>query len=287
MELELDSLGLTAFLTLCATMNFTRAAHVLHITQSALSHRIRRFEESLGTKLIVRDTQGLKLTSAGFEVLRYGRKKRTLENDLKLKLSRTKEPHFAHVRIGAFSSVLRSVIMPALAPLIREHDNLNVEFFSREIYELGPMLFSGALDFAIITNKLDDADFSCIHLFDEQNVLVKQAHASTPEIYLDHDSQDQTTANYFQHKKLIRDDIQRRYCDDIYGIIDGVLLGLGYAVVPLHLIRLIGGLEIVDQECVLPVPVLLHYPRHKEFPLLHMKIIDALTKNCPRIVNLD
>ena len=39
------------FLTVCQTMNFTRAAEQLHITQPAVSQHIRALEEEYGTKL--------------------------------------------------------------------------------------------------------------------------------------------------------------------------------------------------------------------------------------------
>ena len=38
------------FLTVCRTMNFTRAAEELHITQPAVSHHIHTLEEEYGAK---------------------------------------------------------------------------------------------------------------------------------------------------------------------------------------------------------------------------------------------
>ncbi|MGB1239094.1 MAG: LysR substrate-binding domain-containing protein [Pseudomonadales bacterium] len=45
--------------------NFSRAASVLHITPSAVSHRIKLLEEQLGTVLFNRLAQGVELTAAG------------------------------------------------------------------------------------------------------------------------------------------------------------------------------------------------------------------------------
>lgn len=43
-------------------MSFTRAADELHVTQTAISHQIRRVEEQLGKRLFVRSSRTLRLT---------------------------------------------------------------------------------------------------------------------------------------------------------------------------------------------------------------------------------
>lgn len=282
MGLELDSLGLTAFLTVCATQNFTRAAQALHITQSALSHRIRRFEASIGTKLLMRESSNFSLTGAGHEVLLFGQKKRMLENDLRLKLmANHDDATLVTLRFGAFSSVLRSVIMPSLGAFIREHDNLGVEFFAKEIYELAPLLVSGALDFAVLNYELSHPQFEKVHLFDEENVLIQPKNFKASDTYLDHDPKDQTTLSFFAFHNKSHEQLKRRYCDDIYGIIDGVRLGLGRAVVPLHLVRDCSDIEITDSEAIFTTPVILHFLKLHREDRFHQKIIHALsTKLC-------
>ena len=40
------------FLVVCETMNYTKAAQLLHITQPAVSQHIRALEAQVGTRLI-------------------------------------------------------------------------------------------------------------------------------------------------------------------------------------------------------------------------------------------
>ncbi|NBC94943.1 MAG: LysR family transcriptional regulator, partial [Deinococcus-Thermus bacterium] len=47
-----------------------RAAEMLHITQSALSHQVKGLEEQVGCELFVRRTKPLKLSAAGQRLLR-------------------------------------------------------------------------------------------------------------------------------------------------------------------------------------------------------------------------
>lgn len=59
------------FLEIVAQGNFMRAAERLHVTQTAVSARVRLLEELLGRPLFVRNKSGATLTTAGQRFLRY------------------------------------------------------------------------------------------------------------------------------------------------------------------------------------------------------------------------
>ena len=59
------------FLEIVATRSFQRAAERLHVTQTAVSARVRTLEDLLGRQLFVRNKAGASLTSAGEHFLRY------------------------------------------------------------------------------------------------------------------------------------------------------------------------------------------------------------------------
>ncbi len=56
---------LHCFLTACQTLNFSRAAQQLFITQPALSYQIHSLEKELGVELFRRSTTSVQLTEAG------------------------------------------------------------------------------------------------------------------------------------------------------------------------------------------------------------------------------
>ncbi|MCD8196505.1 MAG: LysR family transcriptional regulator [Lachnospiraceae bacterium] len=58
------------FLVFSKTLNMTKAAKELYISQPALSHSISRMEDELGLKLIYRDGNRLIMTEAGQELLK-------------------------------------------------------------------------------------------------------------------------------------------------------------------------------------------------------------------------
>ena len=61
------------FVTLVEQGSFVRAAKLLHVTQSGLSHSIRMLEEELGLVLLDRSKSGTKPTHVGAQLLRDAR----------------------------------------------------------------------------------------------------------------------------------------------------------------------------------------------------------------------
>ena len=63
MTARLPSLnGLRAFEAAARHLSFTQAASELNVTQTAISHQIKRLEEELGVRLFVRQNRALTLT---------------------------------------------------------------------------------------------------------------------------------------------------------------------------------------------------------------------------------
>src|SRR3979411_1772649 len=63
MTARLPSLnGLRAFEAAARHLSFTVAASELNVTQTAISHQIRRLEEELGIRLFIRQNRALALT---------------------------------------------------------------------------------------------------------------------------------------------------------------------------------------------------------------------------------
>jgi len=67
----MDTQLLRTFLEIHRTRHFGRAADNLHLSQSAVSARIRQLEEELGVSLFTRDRNNIQLTPAGQKLLRH------------------------------------------------------------------------------------------------------------------------------------------------------------------------------------------------------------------------
>src|SRR3712207_1387637 len=67
--MRIDFLGLHAFVAIAERGSFQGAAAHLNLSQTALSHRIRKLEDDLGVRLLSRTTREVSLTPAGVELL--------------------------------------------------------------------------------------------------------------------------------------------------------------------------------------------------------------------------
>ena len=59
------------FIEISKTRHFGKVANTLHITQSAVSARVRLLEETIGVKLLTRDRNNIQLTPAGMRFLPF------------------------------------------------------------------------------------------------------------------------------------------------------------------------------------------------------------------------
>jgi DNA-binding transcriptional LysR family regulator len=159
---------------------------------------------------------------------------------------------------------------------------VQLKLVTGELQDLPALLKSGALDFLVLDEVLPHEGWESVRLGEEKSVLVQKRGYTGPEIYLDHDESDLTTAKYLRKKTATG--LRRCYLDDIYGILDGVRLGLGRAVVPVHLVSKRTELEVLDPGRVLSVPVVLHHFRQPFYSKLHQAVVSALVERCPRFL---
>lgn len=287
MGMALPSHQIEAFLAVARTRNFSEAAKALGVTQSALSQRVLNLEETLEAKLFVRAPKGLRLTDLGEELLKHSQWSQRLEAEFLGRLKTKDRNELAGVvKVAGFSSVMRSVAMPALGALVRENPNLQIEVFSREMRDLPGLLRSGEADFVLLGHEMERAGVISRALGREENVLIEpKAKNLRPEIYLDHDPEDSTTERFLRLNRMSTKGLRRSFLDDIYGILDGVALGWGKAVVPRHLAARSPGVRILDSYKPLREPVLLCYYEQPYLSKLETAVIEALVSEAPGFLN--
>ena len=116
---------INTFLTVCQTMNFTKAANELHITQPAVSQHIRFLEKEYDTTLFRYQNKKLQLTTAG-EIL----KKRllTMQNDEKalVKELQSTSSGMVSLSLGVTMTIGEYAIINPLAEYLKNHPETNL-----------------------------------------------------------------------------------------------------------------------------------------------------------------
>jgi DNA-binding transcriptional LysR family regulator len=286
---------LDAFHAVARSGSFSAAARALHVTQSALSQRVLNLEEELGAALFVRDPAGARLTAIGETLLRYCRTREALEAEFLTGLSAPATGQLAGVlRVAGFSTVIRSVVLPALSDLVVRNPHVQLEVMVKELRDLPNLLRTGGADLVLLDRELGQRDVRSHHLGFEENVLVEAGAAprggksaplaefSPDDVYLDHDADDPTTEEFWRLQTRRPTTFRRQFLDEVYGLLDGVRAGWGRAVVPRHLVRDEKAIRVVPGLKPLKVPVILHDARLPYYPKLHAAAVDALVKIAPR-----
>ena len=119
---------LLAFVTVAREGSFTRAAAVLGVTQSALSQTLRALEERLQIRLLTRTTRSVSPTAAGERLMKaIGHRFDEIEAELEA-LTELRDKPAGTVRITCGSHILQAVLLPKLAPLMRDYPDIRIEF---------------------------------------------------------------------------------------------------------------------------------------------------------------
>jgi DNA-binding transcriptional LysR family regulator len=167
------------FIEAAQTLNFSRAAERLGITQPTLSAAIKRLEDVLGSTLFIRERTGVRLTKAGDELLKKGRLLLLNWDQLKTDVKRKEEGVSGQYIIGCHPSVALSTLSDFLPDLLQRHPDLELQLkhdLSRKITE-GVISFE--VDFGIVVNPIKHPDL-VIHELYLDDVLFWTAFNPSP-----------------------------------------------------------------------------------------------------------
>ena len=125
MTARLPSLnGLRAFEAAARHLSFTLAASELNVTQTAISHQIRRLEEELGIRLFIRQNRALTLTP---EARDYLPGVRAAFNDLRLATDRLLRKEDDKVlTVSTLASLAAKWLLPRLTDFQEQHPGIDV-----------------------------------------------------------------------------------------------------------------------------------------------------------------
>jgi DNA-binding transcriptional LysR family regulator len=309
--MSLSSHELQAFRTVAQTLNFSQAAERIHITQPALSQRIQSLERTLGLTLFIRDRKGVRLTDAGMRLLRYCQHKDHLEEELLADLGMSLDDKLGgRLRVAGYSSIVRSVVMPALAGLLRDNPAVQFEFSEHEVSDLAEVLMRGEADFVVMDHALQQNNVETVVLGQETYVLIRSSQYPSREVYLDHDPADRVTEVFFsrtgwipgagakttrksdagtakESAQVIGTSVEiptftRCYVDSVDGILTGVALGLGQAVMSRHLLSKELPVRAVKGAPSMVVPAVLHYFKQSYYSALQKAAIQTLRQECAK-----
>lgn len=151
MPRNLDLTALRSFVAVADTGGVTKAAAVLNLTQSAVSMQLKRLEENLDQSLLDRAGRGIALTTAGEQLLSYGRKLLALNDEVYSRM--TDSAYEGDLILGVPHDIVYPAIPPVLQMFAAENPRMRVQLISSGTKRLVEMFNEGKCDLMLTTER--------------------------------------------------------------------------------------------------------------------------------------
>lgn len=171
---------LSAFATIAGERSFTRAAVRLGVSQSALSHSIRRLEKRLGVQLLARTTRSVSATAAGMGLL--GELSPALDRIGKAvaEAMKQRERPAGRIRLVIPRTAAEMVLLPKLAQFSRKYPEIVLEVTSSN----DPIdLVAGEFDAGVQLGEFIQKDMIAVKVTKEMRLAV----VGSPTYFRSHD----------------------------------------------------------------------------------------------------
>lgn len=175
--MDVNLVQFRAFLTVARFRSFTHAAELLHISQPALTVQIQQLEESLGLKLLDRDTRHVVLTPSGRDLLPMTQRLLS-EFDTIVGSARglaTKE--LGIVRLGCVPSIATTYLPDAIARFREKHPNVSFDVRDAISSRIVAMIRSDEIEIGITNGEPESPDLDAIDFYrDEIHAVFPKSH---------------------------------------------------------------------------------------------------------------
>lgn len=164
---------LRAFRVVAETLNFTRAAERLHLTQAAISHQIKALETELGEPLFIRLKRGVQLSAAGKTALEYAERILDDAETLREQVSGAERPLAGRVRASAATQAFVHLFAALFESFMRANPGIELSFRTTASTEqtLSDVL-SGTTDVGFAALPGYSPALQVTELFEDELVLV-------------------------------------------------------------------------------------------------------------------
>lgn len=165
--------------------SLTAAAKELCVTQSALSHTVRKLEDHLGTAIWLREGRRLRLTQAGLYLLKLANRVLPQLENAESKLRQIAQGERGTLRIGMECHPCYQWLLRVVSPFLEQWPDVDVDV--KQKFQFGGVgaLIDYEIDLLVTPDPFYTAGLSFEPVFDYEQVLVVAAgHALARRSYV-------------------------------------------------------------------------------------------------------
>ncbi|WP_353475049.1 LysR family transcriptional regulator [Salipiger sp. H15] len=169
--MRVDYLGLEAFVAIADYGSFQRAAEALNLSQAALSHRLRKIEDDLGSPLLIRSSREVSLTAIGQGLLPEARALLKSLYDTYESVRSGAQRQARNLAFACLPSIANAVMPQVLQTLSRERPDIAFEVLDIPVDRISGAVRNGAAEFGITIVSAELSDLRLRPLVDEDYQL--------------------------------------------------------------------------------------------------------------------
>lgn len=160
---------LEAFTAVVDCKSFSKAARQLYLTQPTISAHIAALEKELDTRLIVRTTKRLNITTQGYQLYDYAMAMLKIRSRI---LSEFTGSHKKIIELGA-STIPSAYILPEVLSAFGQI-NPDIYFHSKLSDSMGVIeqVQNGSLDFGLVGTAINEPDLIFLPFLEDELVMV-------------------------------------------------------------------------------------------------------------------
>lgn len=178
--------------------SLTAAARSLHLTQSALSHAIKKLELQAGTTIWRREGRRIRLTPAGHYLLTEAERLLPQLDRIDSTLTDYAAGRYGSLRIGMECHPCYRWLLKVVTPYLRDWPGVDLDVVQQFRFDGMAALFNHEIDILVTPDPLNKTGVNFLPVFDyEQVLVVAPSHPLAGRDYIRaHDLNDQTLFAY-------------------------------------------------------------------------------------------
>jgi len=185
MALHFDLVDLRLLVRVAEANSLTKGAEASHLSLPAASTRVKNLEESIGTKLFYRNSQGVTLTPPGQAFVHHARLVLSQLEHLRGDLQEYTQGVKGHLRVYANTTALSEFLPPVLSAYLRTHPDVNIDLRERLSHDIIRAVTEGQTDIGIVAGSVRTENLETVPYREDRLVLVVPAQhvlADEPQI---------------------------------------------------------------------------------------------------------
>ena len=172
MAIHFDLADLRLMVRIAEANSLTRGAEAAFLSLPAASTRIKNLEESVGTKLLYRTSQGVTLTPPGQAFVQHARTVLAQLEHLVADMQEYARGIKGHLRIASNTTVMSEFLPPVLSAYLRAHPDVNIDLRERLSTDIVRLVSEGQVDVGIVAGPVRTEALQALPYRSDRLVLV-------------------------------------------------------------------------------------------------------------------